>query len=181
MSKQPLLLGGCLGSDEVFCKSVEDQPGREHTHTRAHTTHHASSATDRPLSLFTPPQLSQFTKLCHRTSPASPSPPPAPCAVFPPPADLLDGSSAGSRKTSRKLPPRMFLLPFRPDCSKLLRLPSRSQRSAEPIFSSLRAPEAIHGGWLLRARSSQISTRTAIRTATASVIKNPVRKCDKDG
>ena len=48
--------------------SVEAQPGRAHTRTHTLThTHLAGSATDRPPS--TPPQLSQFTELCHRTSP----------------------------------------------------------------------------------------------------------------
>ncbi len=143
---QASLVRVAIGSDEVFCKSVETQPGRAHTHTLTHThthTHLAGSATDRPLS--TPPQLSQFTELCHRTSPASFSPPRPLLRVFS--QQICSTVSDWQEEACRRAVSyhlQFLLLLFRRECLKLLRLPSRPERSAEPIFP-LRAPEAIHG------------------------------------
>lgn len=74
----------------------------EHTHTHAHTS---CTQSYRPssLSLPTPPQISQFTELCHRTSPASPLLP-APCALFPRRfCSTVPRPVAGSESASRKL------------------------------------------------------------------------------
>lgn len=180
-------------SNEVFCKSLNGQPGRAHTHS--HTRMHTSrTQCYRPLSLPpslpTPPQISQFTELCHRTSPASPPlhhhhhlpPPPPPRLPHPAlsfPADFarrFRGSRKRGVRRAATWPPPMVSVAIWPRMFEVAPAGQPLAEERRAHFSSLRAPEATHGGWLLRARSSPVSTRTEIRAGAASLIKESGEK-----
>lgn len=140
-----------IGSDEVFCRSVEAQPGRGHTSHRQRR---------RPSSLHSSPALPVHGALpSHQSgvllSLAPPSAPPPPLL----PADLFDGSPGWQEEACRRAVSYhlsiyffiYFYFSFRPEC---LKLPSRPERSAEPIFRFVH--QKRYAGLLLRAISSQV-------------------------
>lgn len=177
---------------KFFCKSVEDQPGRAYTHEHARTS---CTPRHRPSSLYSSPALPVygalpshqsgvplFLLLNHRHLLLLPDRYPQICSTVAPPPSPLAGWLAGWQEEALRRAVSyhllMFLLRFRPECLKLLRLASRLRESAQLVFS-LRAPVATQG-LLIRARSSQVSARTVFRAASVSVTRNPMRKCDRE-
>lgn len=181
-------------SNEVFCKSLNGQPGRAHTHA---CTRLARSATVLSLSLPPSPLLPRSPSLLssaiapvrrpppptqhhhHHLPPPPPPPPRLPHPALSFPADFarrFRGSRKRGVRRAASWPPPMVSVAIWPRMFEVAPAGQPLAEERRAHFSSLRAPEATHGGWLLRARSSPVFTRTEIRAGAASLIKESGEK-----